>query len=463
MILFKNACTLEIDPPRVREGIDVLVDGDSISRVGAGITLPESTRNTGQKKEGSKGSGSERTGSAGRIVDCTGKLLFPGLVCTHHHFYSGLARGMTVDLGPMPDFVSILRRLWWRVDRALDLEGVYSSGLVCSLDAIRAGTTAVIDHHASPSCIEGSLGTLRRAFEETGLRGACCYEVSDRNGVEGMRAGVAENAAFARTLDEEKQAGTWKGLMESHVGGHAPFTLPDDGLRLIADVVEETGRGFHVHVAEDRYDASYSRAAYGVDLLPRLDSFGLLSERTIIAHGLHLTEEEIELLNERDAFLVHNCRSNMNNGVGYNSWLPRVRNEALGTDGIGADMFEELKFAFFKHAEEGGPLGPDEFLRLLGGGYRQLERVFGRPFGRIEPGYTADLVIADYGNPTPLSGENVAGHMLFGMNSNIVESVMIGGRLVMEEREFPFDTGPVYRQAQEQATQIWERVGEMEP
>ena len=152
MTLFKNATLVEFDPPRVREGMDVLVEGDVITEVGRCLTI------TGPSGPGPAGSG--------KTVDVSGKILFPGLVCSHHHIYSGLARGILAEIGPTPDFVSILRNLWWRLDRAIDAASLSSSGLICSIDAIRAGTTAVIDHHASPFAIKGSLNLIAEAFEK---------------------------------------------------------------------------------------------------------------------------------------------------------------------------------------------------------------------------------------------------------------------------------------------------------
>lgn len=441
MILIKGATVVEFDPPRVREGMDVLVDGAEIHAVAPNL----------------------RSVKAEREIEASGKILFPGMVCSHHHYYSGLARGVIAELGPMPDFVSVLRELWWRMDRAHDVETLAASSLICSLDAIRSGTTAVVDHHASPSCITGSLNVLKEGFESAGLRGSSCYEVTDRHGEEGMLEGIEENRSFARSIDEEKRGGSWSGLMEAHIGGHAPFTLPDEALSRLGQVTEETGRGFHVHLAEGSYDVSHSHITYGKNLVPRLDEFGLVNEKSLLIHGIYLDEDEVALMNERDAFLVHNCRSNMNNNVGYNPRLPEYKNLALGTDGIGGDMFESIKVAFFKHRDAGGPMQPGDFLAAMAGGYRILERTFGKKFGRIEPGYAADLVIGSYDAPTPLLPDNIAGHIAFGLGSNIVESVMINGKMVMEERSFPLNSEEIYANAREQAKRLWSRMNEIKP
>lgn len=437
VIAITNGTIVQLHPSKVESGVDVVIDGNTIVDVGKGVAKNYKVQ---------------------KVIDGTDKLVMPGMVCSHHHYYSGLSRGVMAHIGPTPNFLETLKQLWWRVDRALDEESVYYSSLICSIDAIRSGTTAVIDHHASPSYISGSLETIARGFEEVGLRGMTCYEVTDRNGgAKELRAGVDENIAFAKRVQKQKESGG-RYLMEAHIGGHAPFTISDEGLEMMASAVKETGRGIHLHIAEDKADLDHSLVTYGKRLLDRVDSFGLLNEKAILVHGIFLSEEEISILNERDAFLVHNARSNMNNGVGYNHELKRYKNLALGTDGIGADMFEEFKMAFFKHRDDRGPFWPDSYAKFLWNGNELLRRNFGKSFGSIEKGSVADITILDYQSPTPLLGENLPGHIAFGMGSQSVETVLVDGQVVMEKREFPFDVKEIYAKAAESAKKMWNRM-----
>lgn len=441
MLLLKNCTAVTFYPGRVESGMDIVIADDKIFAVGKNLTAlyPETPRK-----------------------EMHNRLVMPGLVCAHHHFYSGLSRGIMAPIAPCPDFISTLKNLWWRLDRALDEESLYYSGVICALESIRSGCTAVIDHHASPNLIKGSLKILRQGFIEAGLRGMTCFETTDRNGgMAELEAGVAENVDFARLIDSERTSTQQTPLVECHLGAHAPFTLPDAGLALLHQAKKETGRGLHIHVAEDRYDVAHSHDKYGLDPIVRLDKFGLLDEKTLIAHALWLSPEEIVLLNERQAALVHNARSNMNNHVGYNTRLADFQLATLGTDGIGADMFEELKFAFFKHRDAGGPLWPDSFLRMLHNGNILLERNFYQPFGQIAAGYTADLTICDYVAPTPLQAENLAGHLAFGMSSASVHSVMIAGRMVYEDRQFPFEVAPLYAGARKAADRLWQKMARL--
>jgi len=441
MLILKNATVVEFQPASIREDVDIVIDGSKIVAVGEGAAAQY---------------------SGGRVIDMRGKLVTPGIVCSHNHFYSGLSRGMTAKIAPSPDFISVLKNMWWRLDLAIDEEILFYSGLVCSLEAIRCGTTAVIDHHASPAFIKGSLATLKRAFEQAGLRGITCFETTDRNqGLKEVEAGVQENVEFAGLCDQDKQATGNNHLVEAMIGGHAPVTMPEAALRLMADAVRATGRGVHVHVAEDRYDVSHSHHIYGKDVIVRLNDYGLINNKALLVHGVYLSDQDVEIINAADAFLAHNARSNMNNNVGYNPKLPLYKNLVLGTDGMGSDMWEEMKFAYFKHKDAAGPLWPDSFLKFLHNGNEILNRYFAADFGQVAPGYKADLTVLDYQSPTPLVPGNIGGHIAFGLDSRDVTTVIINGKIVLEDRHFPFDVSSIYSKARKAAQRLWDNMDKL--
>lgn len=401
---------------------------------------------------------------ADRVIDGTNKTVIPGNVCGHHHYYSGLSRGMQITAGPQTDFIQVLKEWWWRLDRGLDEEACYYSSLICSLDAIASGTTSIIDHHASPNYIKGSLSTIAKGIEEVGLRGLTCYEVTDRNfGMKEVEDGVEENIRFAKEVEAKRAKGE-KVLCDAMIGGHAPFTIPDEGLKMMSEACKETGKGMHLHIAEDKYDVVFSHHHYNKDIVARLDDFGLLCDNTLLVHGLHINDEEIALLNKRGCFFAHNPRSNMNNHVGYCRGLEKIENLIIGTDGCGGNMFEELKIGFFKHKDNGGPWWPNNFLDALTRGNKLVSKYFGCKLGRIEEGYQADLVICDYNNPTPLIDANAAGHFIWGMSSNCVESVMVNGQLILDKHEFVgIDAKAIYKKAAEVAEKTWKKVDKIQP
>jgi putative selenium metabolism protein SsnA len=437
MLILKNAALINFHPSDVKQDVDIVIDNNIITDVGKGISA--------QYK-------------ADKVIDLKGKLVSPGIVCSHNHFYSMFARGIMAKIKPSGDFISVLKNLWWRLDMALDEETLYYSGLTGALEAIKCGTTSVIDHNASPSFIKGSLNLLKKSFEQIGLRGILAYEVTDRNGEIGMMEGIDESVEFINQVNKEKKENPAGHLVEAAFGGHAPFTLNNHTLKLISEKLEGTNKGIHFHVAEDQYDVSHSYHLFGKDILRRLEDFNLLNNKAILVHGVYLNDNDIDILNAHDAFLVHNTRSNMNNSVGYMNKLNQVKNAALGTDGIGSNMFDEMKFAFFKNADAKGKLSMNDVLKLLDNGNIILNRYFDMQFGRIEKGFVADLVIYDYNAPTPLLSENLQGHLVFGFESHDVETVIVNGKIVYENRAFPFDTEEIYAKSKVAAKKLWSKM-----
>ena len=435
MIVLKNTNLIQFYPPKIYYNVDVIIENEIIIDTG---------RNVGDNYKSDK------------TLNLNNKFISTGLVCSHNHFYSVLARGILADINTCNNFLDILKNLWWKLDRAIDEESLYYSGIIGALEAIKSGTTSVIDHNASPNFISGSLSTLKKAFETAGLRGILAYEITDRNGIDGLIEGVKESIKFAENIENDK-----RDLIETAIGAHAPFTLSDNSLEQIREAIKTTNRGLHIHVSEDETDPSYSNQQFGKDVLKRLDNFSLLNNKSIIAHGVYLTENDINILNERDSFLVHNPRSNMNNGVGYMNNLYKIKNVGIGTDGISSNMFEEIKFAFFKNNDSNGKLNMNDFMKFLQNGNVILERYFDNKFGKIEKGYIADIVIYDYIPPTNLVDENLAGHFIYGFSSRDVETVIINGNIVYENRSFPFETNSIYSKARAVANKMWERMNQI--
>jgi cytosine/adenosine deaminase-related metal-dependent hydrolase len=272
-----------------------------------------------------------------------------------------MARGMPGPAVPPRNFIEVLERVWWRLDRALDDESVYLSGLLGAMEAARSGTTLLVDHHSSPSFIHGSLGLLRRAIEDVGLRSVLCYEVTDRNGSAGRDEGLAENAAFVAEATGD--------LTRAMVGAHASFTLSDESLAHIGGLAHASGSGVHIHVAEDRADVEDCLARHGETLPQRLARHGLRGPRSLWAHCVHLAPGDAAEAAAAGGWIAHNPRSNMNNAVGYAAPARRANPVALGTDGIGADMLEEFRLAYVRHREDDVLATPDVAWSWLEHGY----------------------------------------------------------------------------------------------
>jgi putative selenium metabolism protein SsnA len=357
--------------------------------------------------------------------DCRDTLIVPGNVCAHHHLYSALSRGMPYALAPPGDFTEILQRLWWRLDRALDEEAVRASATRGGLDALLAGTTTIVDHHASPNFIDGSLDVIADALGDLGVRSVLCYEVTDRDGPARAAAGLAENRRFL---------GRHRDLARGMVGAHASFTLSDETLEGCAGVAADAGVGVHIHVAEDDVDERDSLGRCAQRVVDRLADRGVLTERALLAHCVHVDEAEARRIESTGATVVCNPRSNMNNGVGYSPFNRRTGRVALGTDGIGGDMVAESQAGFFRAREADLATPPEWPLVRLAEGARFTGRVYDEPLlGTLRPGAPADLCVLAYDPPTPISPDNLAGHWVFGLAPGRVRDVYVAGELVVEE------------------------------
>ncbi|MGE5692089.1 MAG: amidohydrolase family protein [Pseudomonadota bacterium] len=402
----------------------------------------------------------------GRIVgdgggarrDCSGCVVLPGNVCAHTHLYSALARGMPYALPPPESFVQILQRIWWRLDRALDEDTVRASALVGGMEALLAGTTTLVDHHASPNAIDGSLDVIAEALVGLGVRSVLCYETSDRDGPDRAAAGVAENRRFVDRVRRERPP-----LVRALVGAHASFTLSEETLATCVEAAE--GVGLHIHAAEDDADERDALARCGVRVVERLLEAGGLDERTLLAHGVHLDGTELEVVRAANASVAHNARSNMNNAIGRARVRELGARVALGTDGIGADMFEESRTAFFRLQEAGGAGGANWALARTAESARLAGRLFGEPLlGTLEPGAPADLVVLDYAAPAPLRDSTFAGHWIFGLSSRHVRDVMVGGEwVVLDRRLAAADAQALAAEARVEADRLWRRLDEIPP
>jgi putative selenium metabolism protein SsnA len=388
--------------------------------------------------------------------DCSGTLVLPGNVCAHHHLYSALSRGMPYRLDPPVTFTEILQRVWWRLDRALDEEAIRASALRGGLDALRAGTTTIVDHHASPYAIDGSLDIIAETLARLGVRSVLCYEVSDRDGLERAAAGIAENRRFLA-----RPPGLARGMM----GAHASFTLSDDTLGGLVDAARLADVGVHIHVAEDAADQADARARCGHGVVERLDDAGVLTDRALLAHGVHVAPAELGYVSDVGATVVCNPRSNMNNAVGHSPFNHVSHGVALGTDGIGGDMFTESQVGYFRTREaEVRTPGSWPLARLVDGA-RFAGRVHGEPLlGTLRPGAPADLVVLDYPTPTPVTADNLVGHWVFGLSAGQVRDVVVAGELVVEDRRSTrVDELEVAAAGAREAERLWARMEAIAP
>ena len=391
------------------------------------------------------------------VIDAKGAYVLPGNICSHTHFYGAFARGMAIPGEAPTGFIQILEKLWWTLDKSLTSEAVKYSALVCQIDAIRHGTTTLIDHHASPNALENSLGELRNTVEQSGLRAALCYEVTDRDGIEKAEAGIAENARFINDLEKRPNK-----LLAATFGLHASLTLSDETLDKARKACPEQV-GMHIHVAEGIADQEDSLRKANMRVVNRLKQHEILSTRAILAHAVHVDEQEIEIIRQSGAWVTHQPRSNMNNAVGLTAvekMLAAGVKIGLGNDGFSNAMWEEWKAAYLSHKLN--QLDPrrmpaDIVARMaVYNNATLVSELFNQSIGRITPNGQADLIIVDYQPFTEVNENNLPWHIVFGFHESMIHTTIVGGRVLMQDRKLlTLDESRIKSEAMRISKEVW--------
>jgi putative selenium metabolism protein SsnA len=398
-------------------------------------------------------------------IDAHDQYVMPGNICAHTHFYGAFARGLSIPGEAPQNFLEILQKLWWPLDRSLDEKGIYFSSMVCLADAIRHGTTSLIDHHASPNVISGSLDIIAKAVEISGLRAVLAYEVTDRNGMEQARAGIAENIRFIKRVQHENPA---KGRLAASFGLHASLTLSDATLSACRESIPPD-TGFHIHVAEGIVDEEDSLKKSGMRVVDRLNKFNILGPATIAAHAVNVDTHEINLLAETGTWVIHQPRSNMNNAVGVapvESMLTAGVKVGLGNDGFSNAMWEEWKAAYLVHkAWNRDPLRmPATVISQIAVENNGLlmSSLFRKTIGGLTPGAEADLIFVDYHPFTEITPDNLPWHIVFGFHESMITTTIVGGQVLMKDRKIlTFDEERITHLAKEAADETWKRYHEL--
>ncbi|MCA9565628.1 MAG: amidohydrolase family protein, partial [Myxococcales bacterium] len=360
---------------------------------------------------------------------CPEGVIEPGRVNAHTHIYSALAPfGMPAPEPAPENFVQILERVWWRLDRAIDEASLRASARYYVAKSLLAGTTGLIDHHESPGLVTGSLDAIADACAQLGTRALLCYGATERNGgLEEGRAGLDECVRFIRS----GETATVRGV----IGLHASFTVSDEIVRKTAALCDEVGRPLHIHLAEDGADVADALNRGYAGPLERLIDLGALPTGSILAHGVHLSEEQVDAASAAGAWFVQNPRSNENNKVGYPAHYARRSNVALGTDGFPADMREELA-ALNRIGAEFGEEAAD-----LGARARTSRTMLASQFGcslELEPGGRADLIISQ--------------------SEHVLHVIVDGNHVVRHGQLVNGDIGEIEELARAEAKSLWHRM-----
>jgi len=439
-ILIKNGTIVTMgEKNKVLTGHSLLIEGDKIKKIAPDKTFK---------------------GKYDQVIDAHGKVVMPGFINAHMHFYSTQVCGLG-KAAPSKDFNQVLKNLWWRLDKKLTLEDTYYSTLMPLITAVKKGTTTFIDHHASPFAITGSLETIAKAVKKVGLRASLCYELSDRDGQKISDEGIAENANFIKKCNKEKDP-----QIKALFGLHASFTIKDKTREKAVEAASGLKTGFHVHTAEAESDQAYNVKNFKKRVVNRLNSFGILGPKTICAHCVHINPKEMDLLAETNTAVVHNPQSNMNNAVGVAN-LPAMAKKGitvgLGTDAMTVNMLEELRAAMWiRHLADKNP--GSGFMEVLSTLAINNAKIANRHFGDsgvgiLKEGFAADVILVDYFPWTPFDETNFFGHLCFGIGNSTVDTTIASGKVLMQNKKLKLDIDEekVAAETLKLSKKLWER------
>ncbi len=360
--------------------------------------------------------------------DACGRVITIPLVNFHDHFYSRLAKGLTIK-GDMSGFHNILKNLWWKLDRKLDLEMIEASAKLAVIESIKNGVTYIFDHHSSPDFVNGSLNVIADVLRKNNLNGVLCFETTDRNGNKLSAKSINENKNFLKkNIDEQI-----KGLF----GIHASFTVNDKTLKEVSAFVNEYELGIHIHLCEDHVDRIISKEKSGLLPLKRLEKYNLLNDKSILSHSIHLNKNEYETICKYGSAVAINPESNMNNAVGTNNYSNINQSIPLlcGTDGMHSKPGQSLKKIFLLMRNSGLSFD-DAFGRIENIYFSQINfvRRFFPGYPTLQTGDNANFILWDYIPPTPLNENNFFGHYLYGVLESQVQSTIQNGKFLMRDK-----------------------------
>ncbi|HPQ02217.1 MAG TPA: putative aminohydrolase SsnA [Bacillota bacterium] len=428
-------------PARVIEGGGVAISGEIIADVGRTEELRWKYPEAG-------------------FEDVGGRLIMPGMMCAHTHLCRVFARGMQPDGPPAKVLSKVLEGSWWRLDRKLTEEDIWTSAMMSLIWCVRNGITTVFDHHHSPNAAFGSLDAIADAVARVGIRASLSYEVSDFDGPDAADEGIRENVRFIERCKRMKSP-----LIRANFGFQGSLTLSNETIRKCVEAPGAVEAGFHIHTAEGIEDLIRSIRRYGKPVVKRLDDLGVWNDRSLAVHCVHINSEEIEILRERDVSVVHCPESNMGNAVGDAPILEMISRGVrvgLGTDGCSCGMFESLKAAdlLLKHKEADPQVGWIEApLMAFRNNSAILAKQWDVPLDTLKPGAYADLIIVDYWAPTPIDDNNWRSHVTMGVTGGMVDSTMVNGRFLMRHRELvAIDEREIAAKSRKLARELWKKV-----
>ncbi len=444
----------------VKDGVLVTMDGQRRILEGHSIAIAD-----GRIVEVGKTEDLKKKHASAEVIDATGRIVMPGIICSHSHLYGMLLRGASLKISPPSDFTQILQRVWWPVDEALTFEDAYASALAASVEFAKAGVTTFADTYSGPNSISGVLDHIAKAVDEVGIRGFLAFEATERHSKDEGLKGAQENVRFA-----EKASTNPASKAKPLFSLHASFTVSNDLITQVRKLASKYHAPITIHVSEGLGDLHHNLENYGQRTVERLRDVGLLGPNVVLAHCVNVNEHEIDIIAETRTGVAHNPMSNMLNAVGVAPILRMLEknvNVGLGNDGYIFDMFENMRTAYLVHrVHHKNPNAIDPYT-LLEMATINGAKLYGmeKEIGSIELGKKADIIIIKPQLlPTPLNANSVVGHLINTIDGDDVEHVLVeGAPLVKNKRLTTFDEEKAQSISQNAAAKLWTRLESSSP
>ncbi len=446
-LLIKNGIIVTMDPERrILENHAVAIEDGRIVEIATTADL-------------------ERKWGSAEVLDAAECIVMPGIVCGHSHLYGMLLRGASLKIAPPADFEQILQRIWWPMDEAMSFEDAYASALIASVEFAKSGVTTFADTYSGPNSIHGVLDYIANAVEEVGIRGFIAFEATERHSKEEGWSGVQENVRFA-----ERMQGNQRSMVKPLFSLHASFTVSDELIKEVNELASKYRAPITIHTSEGLVDVDHNLSRYRKRTVQRLRDLGVLGPKTVLAHCVHLDENEIGILSQTKAGVVHNPMSNMLNAVGVAPVIRMMKekvNVGLGNDGYIFDMFENMRATYLLHRVHSQDPNAIDAYTVLQMATINGARLYGmeKEIGSIESGKIADIIIVKPSLlPTPLNANSVLGHLINTVDGDDVEHVLVNGKLILRNKKLTtFDEQRAQHISQTSAAKLWARLEGMKP
>jgi putative selenium metabolism protein SsnA len=439
-LLIKNGLIVTMDKDR-----RIIPDGSVVVEDGRIVSVKRGLVGKGKPEE---------------VIDARGKIVMPGLICSHTHLYRMFLRDAPLNAESPTDFSQILQRVRWPMEEAITKEDAYASALISCLEFIKTGTTMFADSFPGPNTLPGVLDKIASAVEQSGVRGIIAFEATERHThAEGAR-GTKENERFVRNVKKERMS-----RVQGMFSIHASFTVSDELFRYVRELASRYKVPVSIHVSEGLIDVYHNYDHYGKRTVERLNEAGMLAPDVVLAHCVHVNDDELAMIKKAGAKVAHNPMSNMLNAVGVAPVAKMISMGipvGLGNDGYVFDGFENIRVAYllqkvaFNDPRAVSPIEALEMATIRGAELYGLQN----ELGSIEHGKLADIIIVNPARtPTPLRSESVVSHIVNAVSGDDVETVVVGGNVLMRDRKVQaMDEAEAVKMARKSAEKLWQKL-----